>query len=157
MVLVGEGPLRAELEDLTRSRGLGGRVSFAGALSDEALAAHYYAADVLVLPSVMSNEAFGLVQLEAHACGLPVVSTNLPTGVPFANKHGESGLVVEPGDVAGLGDALARLVRDPELRVRLGRQAQQRQEKEFSLEVMVDRVLETYRELLTGRDAGCRG
>ena len=147
-VLVGEGPLRAELEGLASALGLSHRVSFAGALSDEALAAHYHAADLFALPSVTPNEAFGLVQLEAHACGLAVVSTNLPTGVPFANKHGESGLVVEPGDVAGLGDALARLLRDPELRARLGRQARERQKKEFSLEVMADRVLGTYRELL---------
>ncbi len=121
---------------------------FVGTVSDDELVAWYHAADVFVLPSVTPNEAFGLVQLEAHACGLPVVSTNLPSGVPFANAHGVSGLVVEPGDAKGLAAALRRLLTDPELRARLGRQARERVYAEFSLEIMTRRILDVYAELL---------
>jgi glycosyltransferase involved in cell wall biosynthesis len=151
LIIVGEGPLRSALEALAGSLGIADRVVFAGALADRVLAAHYRAADMFVLPSVTSNEAFGLVQLEAHACGLPVISTNLPTGVPYVNRHGETGLVVEPGDVPGLAAALNRLAHDAELRERLGRRAEHRQETEFSREVMVDRVLDVYLELLEDR------
>jgi glycosyltransferase involved in cell wall biosynthesis len=150
LVMVGDGPLRGELEALAAALGIAHRVAFVGALADEALAAHYRAADVFVLPSVTPNEAFGLVQLEAHACGLPVVSTNLPTGVPYVNRHEETGLVVEPGDISGLAAALNRLVCEADLRRRLGLCAQRRQRTDFSLEVMVDRVLDVYRGLLEG-------
>ncbi len=148
LVLVGDGPLRHGLEERATGWGLGGRVHFVGTVSDDELVAWYHAADVFVLPSVTPNEAFGLVQLEAHACGLPVVSTNLPSGVPFANADGVSGLVVEPGDAKGLAAALRRLLTDPELRARLGRQARERVYAEFLLEIMTRRILDVYAELL---------
>lgn len=147
LVLVGEGPLRRRLEERTAALGIEGRVVFAGSLASRDLVAHYHAADVFVLPSVTPNEAFGLVQLEAHACGVPVVSTDLPTGVPFANSHGETGLVVPPGDAVSLAAALGLLLEDDELRARLGAQARERQAREFSLEVMTSRVLGYYEEL----------
>ncbi|MBU2602639.1 MAG: glycosyltransferase [Actinobacteria bacterium] len=148
LAVVGEGPLRGRLEERAAVMGIGERVVFAGSLSFRDLVAHYHAADVFVLPSVTPNEAFGLVQLEAHACGVPVVSTDLPTGVPFANSHGETGLVVPPGDAVSLAAALGLLLEDEELRARLGAQARERQAKEFSLEAMTGRVLGYYEELL---------
>ncbi len=85
-LLVGAGPLRAMLETQARELGLSG-VRFLGAVSDAELTALYHAADLFVLPSVTRAEAFGVVQLEAMACGVPVVSTNLPSGVPWVNQH----------------------------------------------------------------------
>ncbi len=150
LVLVGDGPRRPALQAQAAALGLAGRVHFVGSVGDDELSAYYHAADVFVLPSVTPNEAFGLVQLEAHACGLPVVSTALPTGVPFANSHGESGIVVTPGDPAELAAALALLVDDEELRRSLGENARRRVHREFTTEVMVDRVLALYSELLPG-------
>jgi rhamnosyl/mannosyltransferase len=151
LLLVGDGPLRPSLEAVAARPDLSGRVRFVGGLSQPDLVAHFHAADVLALPSVTSNEAFGLVQLEAHACGLPVVSTDLPTGVPFANKDGETGLVVPPGDPLRLAAALRRILDDPILRGRMGARARERQRAEFSLPVMTQRVLRLYNELLDGR------
>lgn len=148
LVLVGDGPLRARLERTAATAGLAGRVHFVGPLDASDLVSHFHAADVFVLPSVTPNEAFGLVQLEAHASGVPVVSTDLPTGVPFANKHGESGIVVRRGDPVELAAALRLLLGDEELRRRLGRQAKERQRREFSLDVMTRSVLDYYEELL---------
>jgi glycosyltransferase involved in cell wall biosynthesis len=127
------------------------RVRFVGALEHDELVAHFHAADVLVLPSVTRNEAFGLVQLESHACGVPVVSTDLPSGVPFANQHGETGLVVRPGDPAELAAALSLLLEDGALRARLGRQARDRFLREFTLDTMISRMLSLYAEVVPGR------
>ncbi len=154
LVLVGDGPLRTLLEDTAVSLGLAHRVHFAGSVGSSQLVDHFHAADVFALPSVTPNEAFGLVQLEAHACGVPVVSTDLPTGVPFANKHGVSGIVVPRGDPVELAAALRLLLGDEALRRRLGSQARGRQHREFSLEVMARSVLDYYQELLSARDGG---
>ena len=105
------------------AHGVADRVTWLGPQTDDELAAWYHAADVFALPSVARSEAFGLVQIEAHAAGTPVVSTNLTTGVPYANLDGFTGLVVPVGDAPALGTALNRLLGDDELRERLGRQA----------------------------------
>ena len=147
LILVGDGPLRPALQRQADALGVAARVHFVGRLDDEDLAAAFHAADVFVLPSVTRNEAFGLVQLEAHACGVPVVSTDLPTGVPFANRHGISGLIVPPGDVAALAAALSLLVEDEGLRRRLGEGARRRFQQEFSLERMTERVLAVYADV----------
>ena len=105
---------------------LAARVLFAGRVPDADLPAFYQACDLLVLPSTARTEAFGVVQIEAMAAGRPVVSTNLPTGVPWVNQDGVSWLVAPPGDRAALGDALGRLLDDPLLRQRLGEGARRR-------------------------------
>lgn len=151
LLLLGDGPLRPRLEAMAAEQGLAGRVRFLGALTHPQLVAHLHASDVFALPSVTPNEAFGLVQLEAHACGVPVVSTDLPTGVPFANKHLETGLVVRPGDPVELAGALRLLLEDDALRLRMGTRARQRQRAEFSLDVMTQRVLQYYDDLRLNR------
>jgi rhamnosyl/mannosyltransferase len=149
-IVVGSGPLASALED--RARGLPpGRVVFAGEVADDELLALYHACDAFVLPSVTRAEAFGMVQLEAMACGKPIVSTNLPSGVPWVNRDGVSGLVVEPGDAGALAAALRRLVGDVELRTRLGRAARARVEAEFTAERMAARTVALYREVLGER------
>jgi glycosyltransferase involved in cell wall biosynthesis len=137
LVIVGEGPLDGALRAVVTDKRLGSRVLFAGHVSDADLPAFYQACDLLVLPSIARTEAFGVVQIEAMAAGRPVVSTNLPTGVPWVNQDGISGLVVTPGDRAALGDALRRLLDDGALRRRLGEGARRRAQTMFSRERMV--------------------
>ncbi|HEY5540731.1 MAG TPA: glycosyltransferase [Coriobacteriia bacterium] len=148
VVLVGAGPLEGELRELAASLGVADRLSIMPPLDDEALTAHFLAADVFCLPSVARSEAFGIVQLEAHICGTPVVSTNLPTGVPWVNQHGETGLVVPPGDPSALAGALARLLTDDALRARLGARARARVLESFTVETMVAGTLSVYDEVL---------
>jgi rhamnosyl/mannosyltransferase len=107
-------------------------------VSDDDLPAYYQAADVLVLPSVARTEAFGVVQIEAMAAGIPVVCTNLPTGVPWVNQDGVTGLVVPPDDSAALGRAIATILGDAGLRERMGRQALARADALFSRERMIN-------------------
>jgi glycosyltransferase involved in cell wall biosynthesis len=144
-VIVGDGPLRASLEAQAEQSGLSSRVAFVGHLQDEEVVAHMHACDLFVLPSVTQQETFGVVQLEAMACGKPVVSTNLPTGVPWVNRHGETGLVTEPGDAAALAAALNTLLADPAQRARMGDVARSRVGDEFSVDRMVSQSSALYR------------
>ena len=148
LVVAGEGPLLPELRQTAEALGLGERVRFLGAVSDADLVALYHACDVLALPSVTRAEAFGMVQIEAMACGKPVVSTNLPSGVPWVNQHMQSGLVVEPGDVGALQSAIRALLSDHERREQLGRGAMRRVQAEFTARRMADRTIALYEEVL---------
>ncbi|HSH96398.1 MAG TPA: glycosyltransferase, partial [Roseimicrobium sp.] len=100
--IVGTGPLRRELEMLAEEMGVGSRVRFWDDASDSQVAALLHACDVFVLPSITPNEAFGMVQIEAMACGKPVVSCRLPSGVPWVNRDGETGRIVPPADAGAL-------------------------------------------------------
>jgi glycosyltransferase involved in cell wall biosynthesis len=144
LLLIGDGPLEPELRRRAAAKGIQDRVVFLGHVSEEMLPAYYQAADVFVLPSVAKTEAFGVVQVEAMAAGVPVISTNLPTGVPWVNEDGVSGLVVPPGDAAALADALARLLSDGELRSRLGRGASERAGRLFSR----DRMIRSFKDVI---------
>jgi rhamnosyl/mannosyltransferase len=149
VVMIGSGPLRADLEGLSASLGISDRLTILPPMDDAELAAWYRAADVFALPSVARSEAYGLVQLEAHASGTPVVSTDLPTGVPWVNIDGETGLVVPPGDVSAFAVALRTLLADDALRKRMGEYARKRAMSSFGISTMVDRTLAVYDEALT--------
>jgi glycosyltransferase involved in cell wall biosynthesis len=151
LVVIGSGPLEGAMREIAVAGGIADRITFMPPVPDEELVAWYHAADVFCLPSVERSEAFGAVQVEAHACGTPVVSTNLPTGVPFVNEDGVTGLIVPPGDAPALGGALRRLVDDPQLRAKLGAQARDRARTMFTLEAMTSGVMDVYREALEMR------
>ena len=153
-VLVGGGPQRAALEALGRELGIESRVLFAGEVDEPALVAWYHACDLFVLPSTTRAEAFGVVQTEAMACGKPVVSTALPSGVPWVNRDGETGLVVPPGDVPALAAALSRLAGDAGLRQRMGDRGRQRVLDEFTADRMALRAVEVYRDVVSAPVVG---
>ncbi|WP_420129801.1 glycosyltransferase [Longimicrobium sp.] len=147
LVILGDGPLRAELGALAAQMGVADRVDLPGSVP--ALAPWYHAADVFALPAVARSEAFGLVQLEAMAAGTPVVNTRLDSGVPFVSRDGETGITVPPADAGALAAALNRLLDDDALRARFGHAARERVRGEFSLEQMVARTLAVYEEALS--------
>jgi rhamnosyl/mannosyltransferase len=149
LALGGQGPITDELRRVARESGVADRVRFAGRIPDEELPAWYHACDVFCLPSVERAEAFGIVQVEAMACGKPVVCCELGNGVNWVNRDGETGLAVPPADVAALAGALARLQRDPALRARLGEQGRRRALREFTSAAMAKATLAVYREVLS--------
>jgi len=155
-VLVGDGPLRGEWTTLSRELGIADRVEFAGAVPHAELAALYHACDMFVLPSVTRAEAFGYVQLEAMACGKPVVSTRVPSGVAWVNRDGETGLTVPPGDRVALREAIQRLAADPALRQRLGQAGRARVSTDFSAERMGRDTAALYRAILREATGGAR-
>jgi rhamnosyl/mannosyltransferase len=149
LVLAGGGPLEQWIR--RASRGLPLRIDTNP--GDEALVDLYRGAEALILPSVKRSEAYGMVQLEAMACGTPVISTDLPTGVPWVNIHGESGLVVPPGDPAALADAVRRILNDPALRDRLAAGALQRARTVFHSGRLFGEVEECLTEAASGSPA----
>ena len=146
LLIAGDGPLRSRLERLAADCGVADRVALLGAVPD--LRPYYHAADVFVLPSVARSEAYGIVQMEAMACGVPVVNTALDTGVPFVSPHGVTGLTVPPGDAEALAGAITRLLDDPDLRARFGGAGRARVAGELSAGWMVERTLELYRDVM---------
>ena len=146
LVMIGAGPLEGELRAIAAAHDIADRITWLGPQTDDELAAWYHAADVFALPSVARSEAFGLVQIEAHAAGTPVVSTNLTTGVPYANLDGVTGLTVPVGDAPALAIALNRILNDNELRARLGMQAKARALADFTIPRMVEQTLAVYDE-----------
>ena len=151
LLIVGEGPRRAQLAAEAERAGVAARVTFLGDVSREQLIDTYHAADVFVLPSIARSEAFGIVQLEAMACGKPVVNTRIESGAPFVSIDGKTGLTVEPASPAALVAALNRLLDDAALRERYGAAGARRVREHFNRDVMVDRTLKLYRQVLVER------
>jgi glycosyltransferase involved in cell wall biosynthesis len=121
LLIIGKGKLRGELEDRIKSKGLTGRVHIIDPVDD--LAPYYHACDVFALPSSESSEVFGIVQIEAMACGKPVVNTALPTGVPEVSLDGKTGRTVPPKNALALAAALREILSDCNEYHRLSRNA----------------------------------
>lgn len=148
LVLGGDGPLRPQLEQQAAALGVSNRVLFSGRIAEEDLAAYFNACDVFCLPSVEPSEAFGLVQLEAMACGKPVVCTQLNNGVNVVNVDGHTGFAVPVRDPVALGHCLARLLQDDALREKLGLQALAHT-RNYSVPTMAASHIRLYQDLLS--------
>jgi rhamnosyl/mannosyltransferase len=118
LLIVGSGAEEAHLRDEVQQMNLMNRVHIIPSVDD--LRPYYAAADVFVLASTEPSEAFGIVQAEAMAFGVPVVNTDLPTGVPEVSVHGVTGLTVSPKDSTALAGAMNQLMADPALRKQYG-------------------------------------
>jgi glycosyltransferase involved in cell wall biosynthesis len=153
LLVVGDGDLRPAYERQARALGLAARVTFCGRVPDEDLPAHYAACDLLVLPSTAMGEAFGLVLLEAMACGKPVVASNLP-GVRSVVGDGHDGLLVRPGDAADLAQKLEQLLADAPGRRAMGARGREKVEARYDWSRIVPRLVEVYAEVLAGAPAG---
>jgi glycosyltransferase involved in cell wall biosynthesis len=149
LMIVGDGPLKANLEALAREVGVAERVIWRGRLGPTELVGAYHAATALWFPSVARSEAFGFVQIEAMACGCPVINTAIAgSGVPWVSRDGESGITIPVGDWQALAQAANRLWSDADLRHRLGQQARERACREFDADLMARRTVEVYHHAL---------
>lgn len=144
-VIAGDGDDRPRLERMAKDVGVSDRVLFAGARSDEELAGYYAACDVFVMPS--RQEGFGLVFLEAMAFGKPTIGGNCG-GIPEVVADGETGFLVNYGDVDALADRIVALLRDPELCRRLGDAGRRRVASSYTFEQFSGGLT----RLLTGTD-----
>lgn len=133
----------AELQAMVEAHGIRENVDFVGSLDQHELSLFYAAADVCAVPSL--TESFGLVALEAMACGTPVVATRV--GGLQTVVTPESGLLVPPGDAGALADAIALLLDDQELRNRLAAGARGRAGA-FTWSRVADAIERVYDDLL---------
>lgn len=147
LLIAGTGNLQQELKEKVKEMGIINKVEFLGRLDDEEVPLFYHACDIFVLPSIENSEAFGLVQLEAMACGKPVISTNLPTGVPFVNQHNKTGIIVEPKNSEQLKKAINYLLDNRNIRMQFGECARKRVINKFTKEVMANRIYDIYKKI----------
>ncbi|NJO07720.1 MAG: glycosyltransferase family 4 protein, partial [Chloroflexaceae bacterium] len=152
LLIVGDGNLRPLYEQHTWAAGVAGQVHFCGRVSSAELPLHYALADVLVLPSVTMGEAFGMVLLEALACGTPVIASNLP-GVRSVVNDGCDGVLVPPGDAAALAAALRRFPGDAVARGTAGAHGRAKVVERYSWPVLIPRLEAIYDKVLL-TDAG---
>lgn len=150
LVLIGDGTERGKLLALARELGVADRVHFEGELPDEEVVPYLHACDFFVMPSHLSSEAFGLSQVEAMACGKPVLCCNLPTGVPWVTQHGVTGIVVPPADEAALARGMRELLADGQRRFQMGEAALRRARELFSQEAMCAHLGAIYDRVLSG-------
>ena len=151
LTIVGTGPMENNWRALADELGIAARVTWAGQVPDAELPAHYQACDIFVLPCSERSEAFGAVQLEAMAAGKPIVSCEVNSGVSWVNQNEITGLVVPPKNPDALRHALNRLRQDDALRQTMGAAGQARYAREFTLDVMVTRVLQVYETALAAK------
>ncbi|MFN8035856.1 MAG: glycosyltransferase family 4 protein [Acidimicrobiia bacterium] len=145
LVIAGAGRDRRRLRALAERQGIGRRLRMLGRVPDDALPGLYGCADVFAMLcrdrwGGLEAEGFGIVFLEAAACGVPCVAGR-SGGSHDAVADGVTGVVVEPRSVAAVRAALARLLRDDALRARMGAAARARAEQEFSYDHLVGRLL----------------
>lgn len=149
LVLAGEGEERAALARLSAELGLGERTRVAGAVPSDLLGALYAACDLFCLPSLDRSEAFGMVLLEAMHAGKTCLVTDIAgSGPAWVVRHGQTGLVVPPGDAQALAQALAELALDRELRDRMGEAGRRRFEQNFHIASVARQWQDAYREVL---------
>ncbi|MCI0394688.1 MAG: glycosyltransferase [Chloroflexi bacterium] len=148
LLLAGDGPMQPVWQELAAALGVASRVKFLGHVGDQELPGIYASADLFVLPANVRAEAFGTVLVEAMASGLACVTTELGTGTSYVVQHGATGLVVPPKEPAALAEAINCLLKDADLRRRMGQTGRQRALAEFTLERMAEQVEWIYQEVL---------
>jgi rhamnosyl/mannosyltransferase len=149
LYIVGEGKLRKKLEGMAKNLKIENFVKFTGKVSDEQAIKYYNLCDIFILPSIHKSEAFGISQLEAMACGKPVISTNLKgSAVPWINQHMKTGLVVEPKNSNALAEAILYLLENEKLRKRMGMNARKRVLKFFTQQRTLRQTTSLYKFLV---------
>lgn len=148
LVIIGSGPLEKSLKKLIKELNLDSKIKMIPEVGEKTLYKYYKACDIFVLPSINEAEAYGIVQIEAMACGKPLICTELGTGTTFINQNRITGLVVPPRDSKSLSDAIMELMNDVKLRSQFGTHGKERAFSEFSAERMISRTYELYQSLL---------
>lgn len=147
LLIIGDGNLKNELKKIVLKNCLENKVHFLGKKGYDELVPFYHACDIFVLPSLY--ESFGNVQLEAMACGKPVINTKIPTAVPEISIHEETGLTVPPADSSAIAEAIEKLIENEEKRTKFGIRARERVENFYSIEAVSEKLLFLYRRLLS--------
>ncbi len=146
LLIVGDGPLRNNLEYLSSDMNLKSNIFFVGNVNNRILRNIYRIADLFVLPSISNSEGFGIVLLEAMVHAKPVVASNVG-GIPHIVKNGFNGLLVAPRDYKELANRIIDLLSDDVNSQKLGQKGQEYIIKNYSWEHTVKKIIEIYQEI----------
>jgi glycosyltransferase involved in cell wall biosynthesis len=141
LIIIGEGYEKEQLIKLMQNLNLQSHVVFLGYCEREKMHEILSVLDIFVLPSL--SESLSIINLEAMASSLPVVSTNVG-GVPEAVKENVNGILVKPGDEYELADAIIYLIQNPNIAREMGRKGREIVENEFRKDEMLKRVIAFY-------------
>ena len=155
VIIGGKGPEREACQALVDQLGLSHKVKLPGMIPSHELGAYFQACTAFCLPSVTQAEAFGVVLIEAMSFGKPVVASKLGNGVDLVAGDGETGLIVPAGDPSLLAQGLLSLIEDDQQYARFSVNAKARFEREFTSEIMSQRLELLYKEATVGAIEPC--
>ena len=138
--------MQEELEKLSKKLNIEKNVKFSGFVDEDLKPLYYKAADIFCLPSTNMGESFGIVNLEAMACGIPIISSKLG-GIPDIVKDMENGMLVKPGDPESLADALIFLLENDDIRKKMGNDGRKKVE-EYSWMKIAEKTEGIYEKLI---------
>lgn len=154
LLIIGTGPLESRLKRMAKDLGVADRVIWQPSATADELVGSYLAAEALWFPSNARSEAFGLVQVEAMACGCPVINSLIPgSGVPWVSQHGKTGFSVPCDDSAAFAAAASQLVANPSLRATFSAAARQHAATNFDHLMLARRSIEVYERVISRKPA----
>ncbi len=144
--IIGNGNLKKYYQNIANELNIEKKVKFRGRVSQENLIRHYQSSDILILPSINSHEAFGLVLIEALACGLPVIASDLP-GVRGVFDDKKEGLLVKTANILDLKEKINYLLKNEEIRQEMSIKARQLTLKKYDQNIIADKILDEFSNL----------
>jgi glycosyltransferase involved in cell wall biosynthesis len=144
--IIGDGNLKKYYKQLSKELMIDDKVKFKGRVSEDELIYHYQSSDILILPSINSHEAFGLVLIEALACGLPVIASNLK-GVRGVFNNEKEGLLVKPSDINDLSDKIKYLIENENIRQAMSIRSRQLVLEKYDQNKIADKLLDEFSHL----------
>jgi glycosyltransferase involved in cell wall biosynthesis len=153
LVVIGKPRAESRVQETIERLGLEDAVQFVSGVSDERIVELYAEAEVAVVPSLY--EGFSLPAVEAMACGVPLVATTGGALPEVAGEHGDTALLVPPGDVGALAAAIGEALDDPVLRARVGGAGRRRVLERFTWRATAEGTVEAYRDEMARARGAC--
>lgn len=147
LILAGAGNMIPEYKNLAQNLGISEKVTFTGFIDEESLIDLYRGSYMLVLPTVTPAEGFGMVLIEANACGKPVIGSKIG-GIKYVIKDGETGILVPPGDPEALANAMQRLLENDELAKKMGSKGRRMVEKNYTWDKTAKLTARVFEEVI---------
>lgn len=143
LIIVGRGSQKGKYEKMANELGVKNKVIFADQVDNQELPDYYNLADVFVLPSINNLESFGIVLLEAMACGKSCIASNLP-GVRTVVDETKTGFLVEPGNVNDLMEKIKNILENESLNREMGRVSREKIEEKYDQEQIIKELEKAY-------------
>ena len=145
--MAGEGEMTPKLKEMTKNLGIEKNINFTGFIPNKEIYSFIKRHDIMVMPSVMDSESFGVAVIEASACGRPVIASKVG-GVPEVLVNNETGILVTPKDVDELAQAIIKLSQNAEMRIEMGKQGYEFVKKNYSWNCSLDKMENLYKRLI---------